>query len=71
MSAATARSGGFSTFAWASLNNGFISQSIQDIVAAMVGAQPNVVNAGTDVWGYKWNTSETTSANSPPPQKYI
>ncbi|WP_155482911.1 hypothetical protein [Yersinia mollaretii] len=45
MSAATARSGGFSTFDWASLNNGFISQSIQDIVAAMVGAQPNVVNA--------------------------
>ncbi|EKN6224393.1 hypothetical protein DVQ50_17110 [Yersinia enterocolitica] len=36
----------------------------------MVGAQPNVVNAGTDVWGYKWNTSETTSANFPPPQKY-
>lgn len=71
MSAATARSGGFSTFDWASLNNGFISQSIPDIVAAMVGAQSNVVNAGTDVWGYKWNTSETTSANSPPPQKYI
>lgn len=36
----------------------------------MVGAQSNVVNAGTDVWGYKWNTSETTSANSPSPQKY-
>ncbi|HHH0467223.1 TPA: hypothetical protein ACPZOD_004650, partial [Yersinia enterocolitica] len=25
------------------------------------------VKAGTDVWGYKWNTSETMSANSPPP----
>ncbi|EKN4866736.1 hypothetical protein SIN39_002833 [Yersinia enterocolitica] len=45
MSAATARSGGFSTFDWASLNNGFISQSIQIIAATVVGAQPNVVNA--------------------------